>query len=109
VGSGTNADDYTAIVIGKHSSYCKGDFMSGKQSVPSVDGSVVRIVTMTCRQGDSALLTEAAIIRRANGLLMVLSQIFPLSVNSTRPSPGEMASRNREALVKAAIQFTETR
>jgi hypothetical protein len=81
MGSGTNADDYTAIVIGKHSSYCKGDFMSGKQSVPSV---VVRIVTMTCRQGDSALVTEAAIIRRANGLLMVLSQIFPLSVNSSK-------------------------
>jgi hypothetical protein len=32
--AGTNPDAYTAIVIGKLSSDCKGDLMSGKQSVP---------------------------------------------------------------------------
>ena len=34
----------------------------------SVDGSVVRIVTTTCRQGDNAVVTETAIICHGNGL-----------------------------------------
>ncbi len=109
LGAGTNADAYTAIVIGKLSSHCKSDFMSGKQSVPSVDGSVVRIVTTTCRQGDNAVVTETAIIRHGNGLLMELSQISALSVSSSKPSPGDSASKNRAALVQAALQFAEGR
>ena len=56
VDAGTNADNYTALVIGKQSTSCKGDFMSGRQSVPSVDGSVVRVVTTTCRQGEMAVI-----------------------------------------------------
>ena len=109
LGSGTNADAYTAIVIGKLSSHCKGDFISGKQSIPSVDGSVVRIVTTTCRQGDNAVVTETAIIRHGNGLLMELSQISALSVSSSKPSPGDVASKNHAALVQAALQFAESR
>jgi hypothetical protein len=108
LGSGTNADNYTALVIGKQSSYCKGDFMSGKQSIPSVDGSVVRMVTTTCQQGEVALVTETTIIRHGNGLLMELSQISSLPVNSPKPSPGEIASSNRAALVNAALQVAGT-
>jgi hypothetical protein len=109
LGAGTNADNYTALVIGKQSSQCNGDFMSGKQPVPSVDGSVVRIVTTTCRQGEMALVTETTIVRHGNGLLIELSQISSLPVDSPRPSPGEIASSNRAALVNAALQFAGTR
>ena len=109
LGAGTNADNYTALVIGKQSSQCNGDFMSGKQPIPSVDGSVVRIVTTTCRQGEMALVTETTIVRHGNGLLIELSQISSLPVDSPRPSPGEIASSNRAALVNAALQFAGTR
>jgi len=107
LGPGTNADNYTAYVIGTQSSYCKGDFMTGKQSIPSVDGSVVRIVTTTCRQGEMAAVSDTTIIRHGNGLLMVLSQVFSLSVNSPKPSPGEIAGSKR-AIVEAVLQFGGT-
>ena len=38
------ADEYTSVVIGRASTACKGEFISAKKSVPSVDGSVVRQV-----------------------------------------------------------------
>src|SRR5689334_22870003 len=52
-GSGTrSADEHATHVIGRLSELCKGSFLSGKQSEPSTDGSVVRKVVTTCR-GDS--------------------------------------------------------
>jgi hypothetical protein len=37
--------------------------ISGKQPTPSIDGSVVREVVTTCRTGETAVATEAKIVR----------------------------------------------
>ena len=77
-GLGTRtADDWAATVIAKLSELCKGgEFMSGKQPVPSVDGSVVRKVMTTCRAAETSA-TETTIIRRSDGFLMDLTLFLP--------------------------------
>jgi hypothetical protein len=63
-------------VVGKveidRSSQRIDQFMSGKQSTPSVDGSVVRKVVTTCRTGETAVATEAKFVRQANGFFRPL-------------------------------------
>ncbi len=101
------ADDYAGQVIGKWSNVCKGDFLSGKQSVPSTDGSVVRKVVTTCRTGEADIVAETTIIRRPNGLLMELSQVFP---ESQAGQPGQDGSGGmRASIVDAAIRVKTDR
>jgi hypothetical protein len=103
-GLGTKtADDYAGFAIGRWSEFCKGEFMSGKQSIPSVDGSVVRKVVTTCRTGEKAVATETTIVRQANGFLMDLSQIIPASAAIVGND------KDRGALVNAAIQMRDAR
>jgi len=104
-GLGTKtADDYAGFAIGKWSELCKGEFMSGKQAIPSTDGSVVRSVVTTCRTGENAIATETTIVRQPNGFLMDLSQIIPASAAGATPNETE-----RGALVNAAMQMREGR
>jgi hypothetical protein len=104
-GLGTkNADDYAGIVIGKLSGICKGEFLSGKQSVPSVDGSVVRKVLTTCRTGDNTLAMETTIIRRTSGFLMELTQVVP----ATTATMGG-GDNDRSALINAAMRMGDAR
>jgi hypothetical protein len=106
-GLGTKtADDYAGFAIGKWSELCKGEFMSGKQSIPSTDGSIVRKVVTTCRTGETAVATETTIVRQANGFLMDLSQIIPASAAGINNSPSD---RDRGALVNAAMQIRDVR
>ena len=53
-----NADDYAGTVIANWSEFCKGESISGKQAVPSTDGSVVRRIVTTCRMGSEATVSE---------------------------------------------------
>src|SRR5262249_22982286 len=111
-GLGTKtADDYAAYVISSLSGLCKGNYLSGKQSVPSVDGSVLRKVITTCRgdsKGDYA--TETTIIRQADGFLMELSHFVPAAPEATSGGPIDDASKNdRAAMVDAALRMRDAR
>ena len=111
-GLGTRtADDHAAFVISKLSELCKGSFLSGKQSVASVDGSVVRKVVTTCH-GDSKgdVATETTIIRQADGFLMELSHFMstasPASSSATSDDPSK---GDRAAMVDAALRLRDTK
>ncbi|HXF53217.1 MAG TPA: hypothetical protein VNK52_03750 [Hyphomicrobiaceae bacterium] len=101
-GQGTrSADDYAAVVIGQLSETCKGEFLSGKQSIPSVDGSVVRRVVTTCRAGTNEQVIETTIIRRPSGFLLDLTQFLPPSTGA-----GVGAKDNdRSTLVDAVMRL----
>jgi hypothetical protein len=107
-GQGTKtADDYAAHVISKGSETCKGEYLSGKQPIPSVDGTVVRKVIATCRYGDIALVTETRVVRRPDGFLAELSQTRVLSSEtSSNPSAADSAWA---ALSDAAIRVGSDR
>lgn len=77
-GRGTpSADDAVGAVISSDAADCKGDFLSGKQSLPSTDGSVIRKIVATCRGEGMATVTETTIIRRENGFLLTFQQARP--------------------------------
>jgi hypothetical protein len=109
-GPGTvSADDHASYLIAQYSDICKGgEFLSGKQSVPSTDGSVVRKVMSTCRSGDNAGVSETTIIRRPDGFLIELTQVIPPSI-AGRPEQHVPGQGERAALVNAAIQMRDTR
>jgi hypothetical protein len=107
-GLGTkNADDYAAHAIGKRSKICSGQFMSGKESIPSVDGSVVRKVVTTCRTGDRHFATETTIIRQPNGFLMDLSQFMLASSGASLSDGG--TNHDHQALINAALRIRDLR
>jgi hypothetical protein len=97
-GSGTpNADDYAADVIRSWSAFCKGDFISGRQAIPSVDGSVVRKVLTTCRASEGTKAAEITIIRRPSGFLVELTHAYPAEA-----IPNEVG---RAAIMDAALKI----
>ena len=110
------ADDHAAHVISKLSELCKGNFLSAKQSVASVDGSVVRKVVTTCRgdtKGDVA--TETSIIRQPDGFLMELSHFMSvepaanLGGSPDGPIKDDPSKDDRAAMVDAALRMRDTR
>jgi hypothetical protein len=98
------ADDYAAFVISKWSELCKGKYLSGKQSVPSTDGSVVRKIVTTCsaegRERDTA--TETTIIRQSDGFLMELTQV--IAIGSNAMPAGNPDKQDHEAVINAALR-----
>jgi hypothetical protein len=90
-----SADDYAGDTVGSYAKLCQGQFTSGKQSIPSVDGSVVRKVLTTCRTGDITGVTETTIIRHANGFLLELTHVF-------RADDTAQIGKDRGAMVDAA-------
>ena len=97
-GAGTpRADDYAADVIRSWSEFCKGDFISGRQAIPSVDGSVVRKVLTTCRASEGTKAAEITIIRRPSGFLVELTHVYPAET-----VPNEVG---RAAIMDAAIRM----
>lgn len=97
-----SADEQTGFIISSLSSECKGEFLSGKKSIPSLDGSVIRRVITTCRMPKHTISTQTTIIRRSNGFLMELTNITPEGVASV--NQGE-ASGDGHALVDAAMRL----
>jgi hypothetical protein len=101
------ADEYTGVVIARASNLCKGEFMSAKKSIPSTDGSIVRQVLTTCKEGAVISAMETTIIRQTTGFLIDLSQTRPTSLSGMEDQP---ASNNiQSAIVDAAIKLTEPR
>jgi hypothetical protein len=100
-----NADDYAAFVIGQLSESCKGEFLSGKQPIPSLDGSVVRRVVTTCRSSGTAQIIETTIIRHQNGFLMDLTQFLPVSAGTSEGAK----DNERAALVDAVMRLPNPR
>lgn len=96
-----DAESYASGVIAKWASNCGGDFLSGKQPVPSTNGSVIRKVTTTCRDKASNYVTETVVVRQQNGFLIELAQTYP--ANAELPK-GE-TSRKRGALMDAVMRL----
>ena len=107
-GRTATADDYAGYVLRKWSELCKGKFMSGKQSVPSVDGSVVRKIATTCHGdgGERDTATETTIVRQPNGFLMELTQVMAID-SSAMPHGSD--KQDHEAIVNAAMRTRDTR
>jgi hypothetical protein len=97
-GAGTpSADDYAGHAIRAWSKFCKGDFLSGRRSIPTVDGSVVRKVITTCRESQGTKAGEITIIRRPSGFLMELVHSYPADI-----VPNEV---ERAATIDAAMKM----
>jgi hypothetical protein len=97
-----DADEYAGYVIATISRDCKGEFLTGKQSVPSVDGSIIRKIAVTCRTPQQSKIGEILVIRRVNGLLMSLAQTAaatPLGDNSSQGA----TQRERSGLIEASM------
>ncbi len=104
-GAGTPlADDFAGTVIRRYSDRCKDDFLSGRQSIPSVDGSVIRKVVTTCRDRAGGVWgTESTIVRRTTGFLIEVTHMYPAGVT------GVGNDRERQALLNAALGLSEGR
>jgi hypothetical protein len=110
-GRGTvSADDHATYLIGTFADICKGgDYLSGRQSVPSTDGSVVRKVLSTCRVGaNNPSVSEVTIIRRPDGFLVELTLVVPASAADKLEQPPR-GQENRAALTNAAMQIRDGR
>jgi hypothetical protein len=101
-GSTKSADEYATHLIGLLSQSCKGDLVTGRQSVPATDGSVIRKVISTCKSSEGAAITESTVIRRPNGFLINLSQTLPVSVATLSEGTG---GKDREAIIDAALRL----
>ncbi len=102
-GNTPTADDHATFVISRWSEICKGKYLSGRQAVPSTDGSVVRKIVTTCSMEsgrDSA--TETTIIRQADGFLLELTQI--MAANATAAPPSDPDKQDHEAVVNAVLR-----
>lgn len=101
-GAGTpTADEFANSTIGEWAKLCKGKFFSGKQTIASTDGSVVRKVTTLCQEeGDrKSIGTETTIIRHSNGFMLELAQLSPLGSQAA-----EQDKQDHQAVVGAALR-----
>jgi len=104
-----SADDYSSEIINIISKTCKGDFVSGKQVVPSTDGSVIRKVATTCRSADSTSAIDSTVVRKSNGFLFWLSRGYEGSTNSLAAGPSEQAVKQQTGIVEAAMRSDSLR
>jgi hypothetical protein len=105
-GLGTRtADDFAGYVISRWSELCKGKFLSGKESIPSVDGSVVRKIVTTCQEQQKNIVTETTIVRQTTGFLLELSHVLPIG-SATFNDAGK---EDRAALVGATLKMQPAR
>lgn len=102
-GNTKTADDFAGYMTESLSKDCKGQFLLGKEAVPSTDGSVVRKITTTCRDGADAQVSELTIIRKPNGFLLSIGTYANAltSLNQVAPS-----GKDRTNLVNAAMTWT---
>lgn len=108
-GLGTvTADEYAGRIIESQSKKCTGNYLSGKQAVPSTDGSVVRKIITSCEEGGAPpVVMETTIIRQQSGFLMDIAQITPDgAVSGVDDSP---VAAHGPALIDAAIRFSGER
>jgi hypothetical protein len=101
-GSTKSADEYATYWIGILSELCKGELVTGRQSVAATDGSVIRRIVSTCKVSDSVSITESTVIRRPNGFLMNLSQTLPVTVSALNEGRG---GKDRQAIIDAALRL----
>jgi hypothetical protein len=101
-GLGTaTADDFAGWVISKWSEMCKGKFMSGKESIPSVDGSVIRKIVTSCHE-EKDFVTETTIVRQTSGFLLELTHVIPASNPAFNDDAGK---EDRAAIVGAVMKM----
>lgn len=101
-GDTLSADEAAGIVISSDAEKCDGQFLSGKQSVASTDGSVVRKVVTTCRSGVGALVNETTLVRRPNGFLFNLTFSRP-EADTLAPADGSAQRDARDKSILDAV------
>lgn len=107
-GRGTpSADDAVGAVISSGAKDCKGDFLSGKQSLPSTDGSVIRKVVATCRGEGTAIVTETTVVRRDSGFLLTLQQTRPEQLGVGDANTNGASPVGHPGLLDAALTIDE--
>ena len=94
------ADEYAGFILKKLTETCKGQLLSGKDALPSTDGSVIRKMTTTCRTTERIELDEITIIRRPDGFLMMLAYG---TLGSMAEVMNDSNDQERAALVRAAM------
>ena len=106
-GSGTaTADQYARHVIGNLFDVCKGKFLSGKESIPTADGSVARKVVSTCRaESGFTVVAEVNITRRSDGFLTEFTQFSPGDADAAK-SDNDLG---RARLVDAVMKLQDAR
>lgn len=98
-----SAEEFASSILGTLSEVCEqGEFLSGKKTVPTEDGSVVRKLVATCRKNNRSVTTETTIVRRASGFLMELTQTLPGDTQGESSGNYE----ERSALTDAAMRYS---
>jgi len=65
---------------------CKGRFISGKDNIPSTDGSIIRKAAIKCLKDDHDFISEVLVIQKPNGLGIELTTMYTTYPNSI-PKP----------------------
>lgn len=97
------ADEYVAGVVARLTRSCAGDFISGKKTIASTDGSVVRRIAASCKEQGKITDIEATVIRKQNGFLMELTTISEAAELS--PDSSSAAAKSRAAISDAALRL----
>lgn len=105
-GNTKSADDYANVLIETLSKDCKGDFVSGRQNLPTTDGSVARKVVSTCKTGQNVKVTESTVLRYASGYLMNLSLTLPENIQALEAGA---YGKDRKSLTDAVMQIGDRR
>ncbi len=103
-GDTLSADEAASIAISSDAEKCTGEFLSGKRSVPSTDGTVVRKVVTTCRTNGNAVLHESTIVRKSDGFLFNLTVVQPEG-NSVVPEEDASKNDRDKSLMDAALRL----
>jgi hypothetical protein len=98
-------EDYVGQVMGQLSQKCKGDFRSGKTPIPTDDGSLVRLVGVTCAAEDSAFASRVTLVRHPDGFMVQLMEYAPLQ-SAGQPSQGPIAPKSSPFALKQ-LQWVE--
>lgn len=107
-GQTMGADEAASTTIGLQSQKCTGEYLSGKQSFPSTDGSTIRKVAATCRVNGQGTVEETLIVRKANGLLIYFTTYRKEGLALGDGGAGGAAGGNEsQSLVDAAMRLSK--
>ncbi|MFV0296934.1 MAG: hypothetical protein ACK5JT_12545 [Hyphomicrobiaceae bacterium] len=101
------ADDYAADATARLTKQCKGDFLSGKKSVASTDGSVVRKLVATCRTPSANTTIETTVVRKPNGFLMEITTLSAANPATLGAEGTDASTRARSAISEAALKIRQ--
>lgn len=98
----TYPDRRITRIISAYSERCKNKFLSGKENVPSTDGSLIRKATTKCEMQNDYIITEDLIIQKPNGFVVEITFVY-VSYPDSIPKPD--SSIRDGAIIDAVLKL----